>query len=154
QIALSQTYQRAFDSPALTPEVVAAAAQQAAALEAAAAPLKAAAEQQQTVVSNTRKELDTADKAIVPITDELAKASPPIHAAKKAYDRAAAALAATKQQIVAKQDIANTLAEATAKTQEAVKKLPAEKDLVAAAEKFAARSTAVTAEVAALTKNV
>lgn len=154
EIALSQTYQRAFDTPALTPEVVQAAAQQAAALEAAAAPQKAIVEASQQAVSKARSELDAADKAIVPITDELAKASPPVDAAKKAFDTAFAALNATKAQLAVKQDVATTLAEATAKAQEAAKKLPAEKDLAAAAEKFAARSTAVTAEVAALTKNI
>ena len=73
---------------------------------------------------------------------------------RQASDKAAAALTASQQQLAAKQDLGQSLTTAATASQEAAKKLPEDKELAAAAEKFAAKATAVAAEVAAATKAV
>ena len=154
ELALSQTYQRSIDLPA---DFVA----QGTAL---AAQVPALDQQEQQTAAVSKVSSDAASKALEaaqaaratlpPIYEELTKAAQPIAETQKAIDAANKALAEASAKLAPKQDVAKLVVEAAAKAKEASVKLPGEADLVEAAAKFEARSTALNAEVAALTKEV
>ncbi|MFO0902114.1 MAG: DUF1549 domain-containing protein [Pirellulales bacterium] len=150
-VALSRTYQRAYDLPE-GPMDVAAATQQVTTLEAEQKRLDAVAAEAAAAWTKATNDRDAVEKTLLPLHDEHEKAQAAESKAFEASTKAAAALAAAQQNLAVKQDVANTLAAAAAKTTEAAKKLPDDKELAAAAEKFTAKSTAVAAEAATLTK--
>ncbi|MFO0868334.1 MAG: DUF1549 domain-containing protein [Pirellulales bacterium] len=150
-VALSRTYQRSFELPA-TPGDAAPAAQQLAALEAEQKQLDARVAEQEAAWKKATDARDAAEKALGPLNEELEKAVAAETKAWEASSKAAAALATAQQQLAAKQDVATVVAAAAAKTSEAAQKLPDDKELAGAAEKFQARSQALAAEVATLTK--
>lgn len=150
-VALSRTYQRSFELPAI-PADAAAAAQQLAALEAEQKRLDAVVAEQATAWTKATTDRDAAEKTLLPLNEELEKAQVAEAKAFETSSKAAAALATAQQALAAKQDVANVVAAAAAKTGEAAKKLPDDKELAAAAEKFQARSQTLATEVTALTK--
>ena len=112
----------------------------------------AAAEQPREEYAKAVKVWHRAEDALIPIAGEQEKALlKHAGAAKKAED-AGKALAAAEAAVAARRDAARALAEATAKAQDVVKKLPKEKDLADAARVFATRSVSASTEVAALEK--
>jgi hypothetical protein len=154
EIALSQTYQRAMDTPADVPAQAAAAQARLAALEAEQKTLTDAAAAASAAAGKIDTDLAVARKTIPAITEEFTKASAPTADVKKASDAAAKGVADATAPIAPQQDILKALAEAAAKAKEAAAKLPAEKELAEAAAKFQARADQVTVEVAALVKVV
>jgi hypothetical protein len=154
ELALTRTYQRSFQMPADLAERAAAAQAKASELEAEKARLADAAAQAKESLAKARAELAEARKQFEPIAAEFATARGAWAEAKKASDAAAAALAASQQQLAAKQDVAKSLSAAAAAAQLAATKLPEDKELAAAAEKFKAKSDQVTAELPALEKDV
>jgi hypothetical protein len=154
EIALSQAYQRAMDTPADIAGQAAAAQARLAALEEEQKKLADVANASSTAAGQLDTDLAAARKTIPAITEEVTKASAPIADAKKATDAAAKAVVDATAPIAPKQDVLKALAEAAAKAKEAAAKLPAEKDLAEAATKFQTRADQVTVEVAALVKVV
>jgi hypothetical protein len=152
EIALTRAYQRSVDPPHDGPPLPAG-------FEADVAETKRRSEAQQAAAESAREEFrsavkawDAAESAFIPAAasedQALAKHSETAKKrdlARKAFDDATAKAAARR-------GAAKALAEAAAKAQEAVKSLPGEKDLAAAAQKFVDRSNALAAEVKALEK--
>ncbi len=150
-IALSRTYQRGFELPAASVEP-AATAQQLAAIEAEVKQLEAAASERQAAWAAASKARDEAEKGLAPLHDELEKASGAESKAFEASSKAATALTAAQQTLATKQELATLLAAAAGKTAEAVKKLPEDKDLAAAADKFQAKAKTLETEAATAAK--
>lgn len=150
-IALSRTYQRGFELPAPSLDP-AATSQRLAAIEAELKQFEATAAERQSAWAAASKTRDEAEKGLAPLNDELEKA---IGAEAKAFDassKATAALTAAQKTLATKQELATVLAAAAGKTAEVVKKLPEDKELAAAADKFQAKAKTLEAEVAAATK--
>jgi hypothetical protein len=150
-IALSKTYQRGFElpMPSLDPAVT---AQQLAAIEAEVKQLETVASERQSAWSAASKTRDEAEKGLAPLNDELEKASGAESKAFDASSKATAALTTAQQTLTTKQELASVLAAAAGKTAEVVKKLPDDKELAAAADKFQAKAKTLETEVAAATK--
>ncbi len=152
EVALSRTYQRMIDLPDDDGKHPGAAARALAELQSRTESLTQTAEVAQDAYKNTIKAWYAAESALVPaVTAEDQAVAKHAQAAKKAAE-VQKALELHLAQIKAREDVARALAAAAEKVQEAVKKLPAEKDLAAAADKFVGRSKAVAAEVTALQK--
>jgi len=117
EIALSQTYQRAMDTPADVPAQAAAAQARLAALEAEQKTLTDAAAAASAAAGKIDTDLAVARKTIPAITEEFTKTSAPIADAKKASDAATKGVADATAPIVPKQDILKALAEASRKSQ-------------------------------------
>jgi hypothetical protein len=152
QIVLSRTYQRSLDLPTDFASAATAAAGQITQLESQRAAVEANTKEAKAQLEKATTDLQNAEKALLPQLDELEKAETAANKANEAAVKAAGALAAAQQTLASKQDLATTLSGAAAKTQEAAKKLPEDKELAAAAEKFQAKAQAVAGEVAAATK--
>ena len=152
QVVLSRTYQRSLDMPVDLAAAATVAAGQMAALEGQQAALDAAKKDAFAQLGKATTDLQNAEKALLPQLDELEKAETAATKASEASSKAASALAAAQQTLATKQDVAGTLSAAAAKTLEASKKLPEDKELAAAAEKFQVKAQAVAGEVAAAMK--
>lgn len=152
EIALSQAYQRGLELAPNLAEAAAPAAAQLTQLEAQVAILADAAKTADENLTKAREARAAAEKTLLPVHDELAKAQAAETAAFEAHKKTAAALATAQQTLATKQDVAGAITAAAAKTKEAAAKLPDDKELAAAAEKFQARATTLAAEVAAATK--
>lgn len=152
ELALTRTYQRVIDLPADDGKHPGEAASSLAELNSRTDSLTAAAEAAQDAYKKAVGAWHAAESTLVPAATAQDQAYAKYAAAAKKQADAQQALDAHLAQIKAREDVARVLAEAAGKAQEAVKKLPAEKDLAAAAEKFVARSKAVAAEVTALQK--
>lgn len=153
-LALTRTYQRAIDLPADPgpPSDAQAVASTLAELETRTESITAAFEAARKEYDQAIKAWHAAETLLVPAAAEHDQALATHAGAAKKQAEAQKAVDDILAQIKAREDVGKTLAEAAAKAQEAAKKLPAEKDLAAAAQKFVDRSTAIVAEVAALKK--
>lgn len=151
-IALSQTYQRSGELPADWN----AASQQAAALlatlDAKQKELSAAIDQAKEAAKQPDTEFDAAKKSVSPVRDELTKITAAAVEARQQWDAATDVVAKTEAQIALKTEAAKPLSEIAAKAGEALAKIPGDADLKKATEFFQARATALTNEVATLTK--
>ena len=150
ELALSQTYQRSIDLPTGLGANAAEVASTLAELKTHSDALQTASEAGQKGYDEAVKVWQAAETTLVPVAAEQVQAlakhaemSTKQAAAQKGVDDNLA-------KIRASEEVAKSLTEAAAKTQEAVKKLPNEKDLAAASQKFVDRATAITAELAAL----
>jgi hypothetical protein len=154
ELVLTRTYARAVDLPS---ELRIQAAEAGSALATTNKELKrlsSAVEQSQLAMDKVRADYTAARKKAAPLIDDLAKSQAAAAEAKKAADTATAALASAKADLATKQQLSALLVDAAAKTQSVVQKLPADKELTAAAAKFKARADLVAAEIAALDKVV
>lgn len=152
EIALTQTYQRSGDLPADWN----AASQQAAALlatlDAKQKEFSTAIDQSKEAAKPTDSDFDAAKKSIVPVREELNKATAVAVEARKQWDAASDIVAKTNGQIAPKAESAKPLTEIATKAAEALAKIPGDADLKKATEFFQARATVLNNEVAALTK--
>ena len=110
------------------------------------AALTAASEAAEKDYGQAIKAWHAAETTFVPAATEQDQALAKHAEAVKKQAEAQKAVNEILARITARQDVAKTLAEAAGKAQEAVKKLPKEKDLAAAAQKIVDRSKAMTAE--------
>ncbi|WP_406698337.1 DUF1549 domain-containing protein [Singulisphaera sp. Ch08] len=152
ELALTRTYQRAIDLPAdqaPNPEEVASTVSE---LKTRTDSLTAASEAAQKEYAGAIKDWYAAETTLIPAAAEHDQALVKHAAVGKKQADARKAVDDLLAQINTREDVGKTLAETAAKAQEAVKKLPTEKDLAAAAQKFVDRSNALIAEVAALKK--
>jgi hypothetical protein len=152
ELALSQTFQRVIDLPLARPEQSAEIASSLAELVTHSEPLTAASKSAQEGYDQAVKAWHTAENALVPAAAEHDKALAKYSEAAKKQADAQKGVNQILATIAARQDVAKTLADAASKVQEAVKKLPNEKDLSAAAQKFVDRSKAIATELVALEK--
>lgn len=151
-IALSQTYQRSGELPADWNAVSQQAAAQLAALDAKQKEISAAIDQAKEAAKQPDTEFDAAKKAVAPVRDELTKITAAAVEARKQFDAATDVVAKTDEQIAQKAEAVKPFAEIAAKANEALGKIPNDPDLKKATDFFAARTTAINNEIAALTK--
>lgn len=154
ELVLSQTYQRSIDLPADFVSQGTALAAQVPTLDQQEQQTAAVSKASSDVASKALSATQTARATLPPIYDELTKTAQPIGETQKAIEAANKALAESTAKLVPKQEVAKLMMEAAAKAKEASGKLPGEADLVEAAARFEARSTALAAEVVVLTKDV
>ena len=154
ELALTKVYQQAIDSPGDAGAMTAR-------LGAMLADEKALTESLEASAEGARKEYLSAVKAwyqteetLVPLLAEGDKATIKHAESEKKHEAAQKALTDAQTQLTAKRDTAKALAEAAGRTQEVVKNLPKDKELVDAAATFTKRSAAASAELAAIEKAV
>lgn len=152
ELALTRTYQRVIDLPADQAPHPEEAASTLAELKTRTEALKTASEAARKEYGQAIKDWHAAETTLVPAAAEQEQALAKHAAVGKKHDEAQKAVNDHLALINTREDVGKTLAEAAGKAQEAAKKLPAEKDLAAAAQKFVDRSNALIAEVAALKK--
>jgi DNA repair exonuclease SbcCD ATPase subunit len=154
EIALSGTYQRAFDPP---PELLAISektAAEIAQLQQRRAELEQAAKASADAYATASATWEEAEATMLPVAGELDTARNQYAEAKKKLDEVVKALTDATTQLQAKKSVADPLQQAVTAAQEVVKKLPDDKELADAAQKFAARAQQLATETAALTKTV
>ncbi len=154
ELALSNTYQRAIDSP---PEPEALPADFAAKLaeeKARAEPLEAAAEAARTQYLSAVKAWYHIEESLVPLVAEEGKAASKHGESQQKRDAAQKAATDVHSQFAAKRDTAKALVQAASLAQVVVKKLPKDTELIGAATTFSKRSAAVASELAALEKTI
>ncbi|MBS0204218.1 MAG: DUF1549 domain-containing protein [Planctomycetes bacterium] len=154
ELVLTRTYQRSIDPPTDPAPQVAAAAPQVPAVEAELARLKGVADESQKQVTAIRTELKAARTAFEPVEAAWKKTEAAVAEAKKPVDAAAAAVAKSQGEAATKQAGLNTINEAAAKSAEAAKVLPNDKDVAAAVATFTAKQQQLTAELAAIQKTI
>lgn len=154
ELTLTRVYQQRLEMPTGLAEQANEAAGQMAELEAEATRLAAAAVESASAWDQLAAQLDEARKATAANEEEFAKADTGATDARNKRDEAAKALSDAQQALATRQDLLNVLSVAAEKAKEAAAKLPQEQEIAAAAEKFATRATAVSGEIANLTKDI
>jgi hypothetical protein len=154
ELALTKVYQQAIDSPALTAPLPGQLDAKLAEEKARAEPLDAAAEAARKDYVSAVKAWYHIEDTLVPLLAEQDKATTKYAESEKKQEAAQKALTDEETQLTARRDAAKALAEAAGRTQEVVKKLPKEKELVDAAAIFTRRSAAASAELPALEKAI
>ncbi len=152
ELALTRTYQRSIDLPVeASPGEISAVQQSLAARKAELEQVVAAQNAaHDAAVEAWRK----AKEAAVPAKTVTATAITTATGAVTARATANGEFAKSKTDLAAKQDIANSVAEAAAKSQAAAAKLPQDAEFAAAVAKVNERNTQLIAEVAALAKAI
>ena len=152
ELALTRTYQHAIDLPAEALPVPAPFDAKLAEMTDRSTTLEADAERARDEYAKAVKAWHQTEEALIPIVGEQDKALAKHSELTKKTEEAQKAVGEVQARIISTRDTAKTLAEAAARAQEVVKKLPKEKDLADAAAIFVKRSTAAVAELAALEK--
>jgi hypothetical protein len=151
-LALTRTYQRSIDLPVDPGASAEALGAVLADLKTRTEELSARAKADGDAYGAELKAWHAAEALWIPAAGEQEAALGKHAEAAKKQAEAQKGSSDTSAQIAARRDTHRSLAEAADKAQEAVKKLPAETELAAAAQKFADRARAMTAELAALEK--
>ncbi|MBM4003629.1 MAG: DUF1549 domain-containing protein [Planctomycetes bacterium] len=154
ELARTQAYQRSYEVPMNALDAAATAALPMEKFQAERAAIATMAEQLLKALEEAAKQRDAANEAASPLAQEFAKATAAAIAAWQAADKANAALAESQKQLAAKQEISQAVATAATASQEAAKRIPDDKELAGAAEKFAAKATSLATELAAAQKSV
>ncbi len=154
EIALSQVYQRSFDRPADLLTAASEAAEKVAELEQQQTSLTAVAEASSATFETALAAWAEAEAATLPVAAELDKARNAFAEAKKKLDAANQEVTKAQGELKQKQAILAPVQQAASAAQLAVEKLKDDKELAAAAQKFAERAKQLTDAVAALTKTV
>lgn len=154
EIALSKAYSRSVDLPRIDPsrgsEVMLKIAESKKLAESLHAKTTAAKTSFDAAVKAWYDAETTQIAAVAPVDAALAK-----HAeGAKASDAAVKVLTDTEVQLKARREAAAAVVEASNKAAEVVKRLPAEKELAAAAQKFVDRAKSIAPEVTTLEKTV
>ena len=152
ELALTKTYQRSIDLPADPAPQLAAAVPQTPVVEAEYTRLRGISEASRKAAEAAREEWKTARKTLEPAEAAWKAAEAEVAKIKKPVDDALAALAATAGATTAKQTAITAVNEAAAKTTEAAKLLPADKELAGAVATFTAKQAQLATELAALQK--
>ncbi len=154
ELALSETYQRSFDTPSdlLSPAEQAAA--QIAQTEQKRVPFEEAAKESAKAYSAALDAWHQAEAATLPVAGEFDTARNAYAEAKKKVDEAKKALTDVTTQQQTKQTVAATLQQAAEATQKAAEALADAKELPETAKLLRARATTLATEAAALTKTV
>ncbi len=154
EIALTKVYQQAIDLPAgdaaFPPKLEA----QLADVKARAEPLEASAEAARKEYLAAVKAWYRNEEALIPLLAEQDKARAQHGEAEKQKEATQKALSDAQTQRKTKEETARILAEAAARGQEVAKKLPTDKELLAAAAIFTKRGAAASSELVALEKTI
>ena len=152
ELALTRVYQSAMDLPARPGPQSSSLSAELAGMKSRSAGMEAASEKAKEAYRAAEKAWYKAESELIPVAAEEEKAVAKHAATSKKEEEARTALTAAWKAVAAGRDSARMLAEAAARTQEVVKKLPKEKDLADAARVFANRSAAAAKELAGLEK--
>jgi chromosome segregation ATPase len=154
EIALTKAYQRSIDLPNFDPSLASEVALKLQESKSKSKGLNEAVDKAKAAYDEAIKAWHTAETAMIaanaPVDAPLAK----FNESGKARDAAAKALSDAQVALATKRDIAKAVGEASAKAQDVVKKLPEDKELAAAALKFAEKLKLFTTEIAGLEKAV
>lgn len=155
EIVLTKTYQRSIDPPTadVAPYLAAAAAQMPTAT-AENTSLQSVAEASRKQADAAQTEFKTARTAMAEAEAAWRKAEAAVTAAKKPVDDSAAAIAKSQADAAAKQTAINAVNEAAAKSGDAAKLLPNDKEIAAALATFTAKQKTLADEFAALQKTI
>ncbi len=154
EVALSQTYQRAFDPPTEMLAIATEAKAALSALEQEQALLQQAAEQSAATFELALTACAAAEAATLPFADELDAARKAYEAARKSLEEAQSAVIKAQADLDQKQAVLTPVQLAATATATATEKLPNDAELVAAAAQFTKRATELIEQVAALAKDV
>ena len=154
EIALSETYQRAFDVPTNLASVAELATTQLAEMKQQLPPLEQAAKASADVYARALESWHQAEAATLPAAGELDAARNVYAEAKKKADEARKALADVTAQQQTKLNISATLQQAAVATRQAADALPSDKELPDTAQKLLTKSEQLTAEATALVKTI
>lgn len=154
EIVLTKTYQRSLELPADMLARVGEVDARVVEVDKTIAALMTADEASKAALDGALDEFKAARKALEPVETAYQQSQAAVVAAKKPADDAVAAVAKSQGELAAKQAVLNTLNEAAAKSDAAVKALPNDKEIAAALATFQARVGSVTAEIAAVTKTI
>lgn len=154
QLALTSTYQRSIDPTSDVGSSLANAASHLPIVSAEYLTLKAAADESLKITEAAQNEFKAARAALAPVETAWRTAEGVVTAAKKPVDDALAAVKKSEKAVLDKQTVATAVNEAVAKSTEAGKLLPNDKDIAAAVATLTAKQSQIAAEVAALQKAV
>ncbi|MCA9010677.1 MAG: DUF1549 domain-containing protein, partial [Planctomycetaceae bacterium] len=154
EIALSDTYQRAFDGPADLASGAAPAATQVAEWKQQIPALAAAAKQSEADYSAASAAWLQAEAALLPVAAEFDAARNAFADARKKADEVSKAIADAVSQQEKKRNSAAALMEAADASRRAAAALPDDRELSDTAAKLLAKSEQMTVDVAALAKTV
>jgi len=154
ELVLTQTYQRSIDAPSSLSADLALAMEKRKALESRRERLKQIAEQSRERVEKLREELKTLRKSLEPAEAAWKTAEQAVTTAKKPADDAMAALTKSQSESTAKQTALGAVNEASAKSAEAAKLLPNDKDLANVVATYTSKVQQLTTEIAALQKTI
>jgi hypothetical protein len=152
ELALTSAYQRSFDPPADIRAMADRAAKETERLKQARVELAKAAEASAKAYAKALETWEQAESKVLPVAGELDKAKTQYADAKKKADDAVKAASDAASQLQAKKKAVAPVQTAATAAQEAVKVLPADKELADAALKFATRAKQLAAETVTLTK--
>ena len=152
ELALTKTYQRSIDLPTDAAPQLAAAVPQVPVVDAEHNRLKAIADESRKASDAAREEWKTARKTLEPAEAAWKAAEAEVTKIKKPVDDVLVAQAKTNADTTAKQTAITAVNEAAAKTTEAAKLLPADKELAGAVATFTAKQAQLATELAALQK--
>ncbi len=152
EIALTSAYQRSFDPPADLPSQADKAANELAQLQQTREPLVKAVEASSDAYTKATEAWEQIEAKAIPVATELDTAKTKYADAKKKADEATKAAADAESQLKANQAAVAPVQQAATAAQEAIKTLPADKELADAAQKFVARAQQLVNETPALTK--
>ena len=152
ELALTRAYQRSIDPPSDPAPQVAVAVPQIPAVEAEYKRLNGVAEESRTHANTARDEMKAARTAVEPVEAAWKKAEAAVTEAKKPVDAAAVAVAKSLGDLANKQAVLNAINEAAAKSADAAKLVPNDKEVAGVVATFTAKQQQVTAEMAAIHK--
>ncbi|MDE2508422.1 MAG: DUF1549 domain-containing protein [Planctomycetota bacterium] len=152
ELALTRTYQRSIDTPAVEPSRASEIASALAEAKAGIDTLTSASEAAQEEYGKAIRAWHKAESALVPAVAEVDQALAKHVAASKKLDDAEKAVNALAAAIATRGEASKLLAEAASKARDVLKKLPKEPEVAAAAQKLEDRAKALTAEIAGLQK--
>jgi hypothetical protein len=152
ELALTRAYQQAIDMPeeasTLPGELTARLDEQKARTE----PLEAAAESARKAYASAVKAWHRVEESLVPLVAEQDKMTVKHAEVNTKKEAAQKAVADVESQVASGRDTAKALSEAAARTQDVVKKLPKDKELVDAAAIFTKRHANATAQLTSVEK--
>jgi hypothetical protein len=154
ELALTNAYQRSFDPPADLMSLADTAAKEAAQLQQAREPLAKAADASIDACTKAATAWEELEAKALPVAGELDAAKTKYADAKTKVDDVTKAAADAESQLKAKKTAMAPVQQAATAAQEAVKALPADKELADAAQKFVARAKQLVTEAEALTKTL
>ena len=154
EIALSHAYQRTIDPPVENATQLASVAAQRPILTTEWESLKSVASESQKRAETSQNDFRTARATLAATETAWRTAEAAVTAAKKPVDDALAALSKAQKDAAAKQTAINAFTEVAAKSTEAAKLLPNDKEVAAAVATFTARQGQLTTELAAVQKSI
>ncbi len=152
ELALTQAYQRSFDSPGDPLNLAEKALQEVKAIEPELSSLEARADETAAAFASATEAWYAAEAAAMPVASEVDAARHQYAEAKQKLDKANAALATANANLQAKQQVLAALQQAVSSVQAAAQAIPGDAEIADAAGKLQAKSQQATTEVDALTK--